>query len=225
MQEVKSQKTMLKSYINFKSVVTIAMFAMLAACNSVPTKSASSGDKENLVNSDEAKAPIVVKKTYKISASVEQQFSYGIEAMQQEDYMQAIQIFKKVAENEPRASGPWVNLAIAYRKLDQLDNADKAIEKAVKLNPKNPYAFNQAGIIKREKGAFEEAEKLYRSALSEYPNYSNAHLNLAILCDLYLQKIVCAKSHYQAYQEIEKSDDKQVIAWLSDLSRRESQIK
>ena len=168
---------------------------------------------------------MVVKQTYKVSASVEQQFAYGIEAMSAEDYLQAIEIFKKVAQKEPRASGPWVNIAIAYRKLDQIDKADEAIETAVKLNSKNPYALNQAGIIKREKGAFEEAQSMYKKALAEYPNYSNAHLNLAILCDLYLHRIVCAKSHYQAYQEIEKNDDKQVIAWMSDLSRRESQIK
>jgi Flp pilus assembly protein TadD len=179
--------------------------------------------KVSSVSTDEDSRPVmVVKQNYKISASVEQQFAYGIEAMTAEDYVQAIEIFNKVAHKEPRASGPWVNIAIAYRKLDQIDKADEAIETAVKLNPKNPYALNQAGIIKREKGAFEEAQNLYKSALAEYPNYSNAHLNLAILCDLYLQKIVCAKSHYQAYQEIEKNDDKQVIAWMSDLSRRES---
>ena len=167
----------------------------------------------------------MVKQNYKISASVEQQFGYGLEAMQAQDYVQAIAIFNKVAEKEPRASGPWVNMAIAYRQLDQMDKADEAIETAVKLNPKNPYALNQAGIIKREMGEFDEAQTMYKSALSEYPNYANAHLNLAILCDLYLQKIGCAKSHYQAYQEIGKNEDKQVIAWMSDLSRRESQVK
>lgn len=191
---------------------------LLTACASAPGKISSSAK-------DGDASPVVVKKNYKISASVEQQFAYGIEAMATEDYLQAIDIFKKVAEKESRASGPWVNIAIAYRKLDQIDKADEAIETAVKLNPSNPYALNQAGIIKREKGQFEEAQNMYKSALAEYPNYANAHLNLAILCDLYLQKIVCAKSHYQAYQEIEKNDDKQVIAWMSDLSRRESQIK
>ena len=213
---------MLKSFIKtYKAVFTITALAAIAACGSVPAKKTSA----NIDSSVDVSEKVVVKQNYKISASIQQQFSYGVEAMVQEDYLQAISIFKKVIEKEPRASGPWVNMAIAYRKLDQLAEADKAIEKAVKLNPENPYALNQAGIIKREQGAFAEAEKLYREALSEYPNYSNAHLNLAILCDLYLQKIVCAKSHYQAYQEIEKTEDKKVVAWMSDLSRRESQLK
>ncbi len=221
MPELKNQKIMLKQFISYRAIISLVMFIGIAACGSVPTKDMTK-NQESLKDVSEQ---IVVKQDYKISASIEQQFSYGIEAMVQEDYLQAINIFKQVADKEPRASGPWVNIAIAYRKLDQVDNADEAIEKAVKLNPKNPYALNQSALIKREKGAFAEAEKLYLQALSEYPNYSNAHLNLAILCDLYLQKIVCAKSHYQAYQDIQKSDDKKVIAWLSDLSRRESQIK
>jgi len=209
---------MLKQFINFKTLTSIAVILLLSACGSIPSKNTEQAD--SVIENKPS-----VKQAYKVSASVEQQFAYGIEAMVQQDYLKAINIFEQVAEKEPRASGPWVNMAIAYRKLDRIEDADKAIQKAVELNPKNPYALNQAGIIKREIGAFDEAEKHYRNALSEYPNYSNAHLNLAILCDLYLQKIVCAKSHYQAYQEIEKSDDKQVIAWISDLSRRESQIK
>ncbi len=202
----------------------MGLLAVITACGTVATKSASNSAAEG-DSTDAVDNQIVIQQDYKISASVQQQYAYGIEAMQQENYLEAIQLFKQVAEKEPRASGPWVNIAIAHRKLDQIEDADKAIQKAVKLNPKNPYALNQAGIIKREIGDFEQAEKHYISALSEYPNYSNAHLNLAILCDLYLQKIVCAKSHYQAYQEIEKSDDKKVLAWMSDLSRRESQIK
>ena len=191
---------------------------LLSACANAPQKAPPSAQQ------DESQL-VVLKQNYKISASVEQQFGYGLEAMQVEDYVQAIAIFEKVAEKEPRASGPWVNMAIAYRQLDQIDEANKAIETAVKLNPKNPYALNEAGIIKREKGEFDAAQTMYKSALSEYPNYANAHLNLAILCDLYLQKIVCAKSHYQAYQEIGENEDKQVIAWMNDLSRRENQVK
>ncbi|MFK8027300.1 MAG: tetratricopeptide repeat protein [Gammaproteobacteria bacterium] len=208
---------MWRRYINIKVLFLGLATVLLSACNTMPEKVSSASQKEK----DASKA-VVVKQDYKISASLEQQFGFGVEAMVAENYPQAIEIFKRVAQKEPRASGPWVNIAIAYRKLDQIDKADEAIETAVKLNPKNPYALNQAGIIKREQGDFEQAQTLYKSALAEYPNYSNAHLNLAILCDLYLQKIVCAKSHYQAYQEIEKNDDKQVIAWMSALSRRES---
>jgi len=215
MREQNNLRILWRQFINVKFIISSIIALLLTACGSVPGKLSST------TQDSDAASTIIVKQEYKVSASVEQQFAYGIEAMSAENYAQAIDIFHKVAQKEPRASGPWVNIAIAYRKLDQIDKADEAIETAVRLNPKNPYALNQAGIIKREKGAFGVAQTMYENALAEYPNYSNAHLNLAILCDLYLQNIVCAKSHYQAYQEIEKNDDKKVVAWISDLSRRE----
>ena len=122
-------------------------------------------------------------------------------------------------------SGPWINIAIAHRMLGEAKQAEAAIQKALERNPDNPFALNQAGIIMREVGNFPASEQMYKRALAEYPNYSNAHLNLAILCDLYLQKIVCAKSHYQAYQELSKESDKSVVAWMNDLDRRSSNTK
>ena len=218
MQDRNNQKNLWRLFINIQFIIVVLLSMFITACGSNPVKTTSNNQKIE-------KIEVVVKQDYKISASVKQQYEYAIEAMQAEDFMQAISLFEKITQKEPRASGPWVNMAIAYRKLDKLNEADKAAEKAVSLNPKNPYALNQAGIIKREIGEFEASQDLYKRALAEYPNYANAHLNLAILCDLYLQKIVCAKSHYLAYQEINKKDDKKIAAWVNDLSRRENKIK
>ena len=208
-----------RRYINIKLTIIALLALLLTACGSNPVKSVS---KSSNTKGEEL---VVVKQDYKISASIQQQYKYALEAMQAENYSQAISMFDQIIAKEPRASGPWVNKAIAYRNLQQLDKASESIETAVKLNPTNPYALNQAGIIKRELGEFESAHDMYKRALAEYPNYANAHLNLAILCDLYLQKMVCAKSHYQAYQEINKKDDKKVLAWINDISRRENQAK
>ena len=219
MPSKRNQRNLWRRYINIKLTIVALLALCLVACGSNPVKSvAKTPDK----NSDET---IVVKQDYKVSASIQQQYKYALEAMQAENYAEAISMFDQIIKKEPRASGPWVNKAIAYRNLQELDKAGEAIETAVKLNPSNPYALNQAGIIKREQGEFESAHEMYKRALAEYPNYANAHLNLAILCDLYLQKMVCAKSHYQAYQEINKKDDKNVVAWINDISRRENQAK
>ena len=76
--------------------------------------------------------------------------------------------------------------------------------------------------MNREDGKFDQAEKLYIQALSTYPDYENAHLNLAILCDVYLRKIDCALDHYQKYLNISGNQDKQVIAWMSQLKKQGS---
>ncbi len=221
MPELKNQKIMLKQFIKLRVISYFVILLTISACANVPSNKSNPGEQSEDQSAEQGYSTV----NYQVSETIKQQYSFGIEAMKQEDYLQAIQIFTDITTQEPGAAGPWINIAIAQVKLDQIDKADEAIEKAVKLNSSNPYALNQAGIIKRKKGDFSGAEEMYRAALAEYPNYAIAHLNLAILCDLYLKKIVCARSHYQAYQEIEKSDDKNVVAWLSDLSRRESQVK
>ncbi len=186
----------------------------LMACSGVPV-STPKADK-----AEAGKTEVPVAGSFKVNAAVQKEYTVALEYMQAQRYPEAIQLFKKVAQKDSRLSGPWVNMSIAYRTLGELEKADEVIEKAIKINPKNPYAYNQAGIIKREQGEFSEAMSMYQKALAEYPDYASAHLNLAILCDLYLQKIVCAKEHYQAYQTLGNDNNKQVVAWLSDLERR-----
>ena len=219
MQNKRNLKVMLKQYTSIRALLVVISTLYLTACMSVPVKNT-----DNKKASSESVTPVIMS-DFKVSSATQQQYEIALEYMQAEDYRQAIQLMRKIVTKDPRVSGPWVNIAIAHRKLDDLDKADEAIKKALTIKPDNPYALNQAGIILREKGDFSESEKMYKKALAEYPNYPNAHLNLAILCDLYLQKIVCAKSHYQAYQELNKENDKSVVAWISDLERRNTNAK
>ena len=209
---------MLKQFTNITAVLVICG-SMLAGCMSAPVKKGN-----DHADNKAADMPLVTS-DFKVSASLKQRYVIALEYMQSEDYRQAIKSMQKIAEEEPRISGPWINIAIAHRMLGEEKEAESAINKALELNPDNPFALNQAGIIKREVGDFSASEQMYKRALAEYPNYSNAHLNLAILCDLYLQKIVCAKSHYQAYQELSKESDKSVVAWMNDLDRRSANSK
>ena len=186
----------------------------LLACSGVPVS------KPEPATEKTAKTAVPVAGKFKVSASVQKDYDTALEYMRAQRYPEAINLLKKVAQKDSRLSGPWVNMGIAYRTLGELDKADEAIKKAIQINPKNPYAYNQGGIIKREQGQFSESMSMYQKALAEYPDYASAHLNLAILCDLYLHKIVCAKEHYQAYQTLGNDNNKQVVAWLSDLERR-----
>lgn len=214
MQNMNSQSNLLKSFISHKGWLITILLLWLSACAGVPG-TATKPDVDQV-----SKAAVPVAGNFKVSAAVQKDYANALEYMRAEQYSEAIQILKKVAQKDSRLSGPWVNIGIAYRTLGELDKADEAIETAIKINPKNPYAYNQAGIIRREQGKFSESMSMYQKALAEYPDYASVHLNLAILCDLYLQKIVCAKEHYQAYQTLDSDNNKQVVAWLSDLERR-----
>ncbi len=222
MQNMNGQNSLLRQFTSRQPWIITILIIWLSACAGVPP----SEPKESVKSAKRSSnAAIPIGRTFKVNAGVQKEYELGLEYMRVEQYAEAIQIFKKVAQKDSRLSGPWVNIAIAYRTLSELDNANEAIERALAINPQNPFAYNQAGIIKREQGKFDDAMQMYQQALAEYPDYTNAHLNLAILCDLYLQKIVCAKEHYQAYQLLDNENDKQVVAWLSDLERRNKQKK
>lgn len=214
MQNMNNQNNLLKLSTKRKAWSLTILFLWLSACSGVPVS------KPQSVTKDAAKAEVPVAGKFKVSAAIQNDYENALEYMRAERYPEAIEILKKVAQKDSRLSGPWVNMGIAYRTMGELDKANEAIEKAIKINSKNPYAYNQAGIIKREQGKFSESMAMYQKALAEYPDYASAHLNLAILCDLYLQKIICAKEHYQAYQTLGNDNNKQVVAWISDLERR-----
>jgi len=51
---------------------------------------------------------------------------------------------------------------------------------------------------------------------NKHPNYPQAHLNAAVLFELYRGKFIQAKTHYQAYLAL-KPNDKQTQKWLAGL--------
>lgn len=197
---------------------------MLASCSSISSvKKSSSASKNNekAEKSDSSAAgKILAQPNFRISKKTASAYNAALKHMRAKNYDTAISEMQNVAKMDQRISGPWVNIGVAHKELGDIKKAKFAFEKALTINPKNPFALNQLAILKREEGAFDIAEKLYRQALSAYPDYQNAHLNLAILCDVYLKKIDCALGHYQEYLSLSGGQDKQVIAWMSQLKKQ-----
>ena len=115
---------------------------------------------------------------------------------------------------------PLLNLAIIYRRLGRLEQAEATLRQVLEQDPANAIAYNELGIVERRAGRFREAGEAYRRALQVRPEYALAHLNLGILCDLYLQDPACAMKHYLAYQRIAGGEDPPVGLWIKDLGRR-----
>ena len=137
-------------------------------------------------------------------------------------YDEAITLFNKVIDKVPRATAPYINLAIAYKAMGKLDMAEKQLQKVLKLVPDHPVACNEYGQIYRKTGRFTIARAVYEKALKKYPNYYPVHKNLGILCDLYLNDLPCALEHYQVYSKAMPKDE-QVKLWIVDLKGRMGQ--
>jgi len=67
------------------------------------------------------------------------QMQFGIQAAQKELWNEAVFRWEKVLESNPESGAAYNNLAVAYEKKGEWDNAEKAYEAAVKFAPKNKY--------------------------------------------------------------------------------------
>jgi len=210
--------------------IAISLLVILASCANIPSlkkptlgsKSTAKTTAKTEKSSSGVTGVYIAKPDFSVDEKTAAAYNVALGQMRDKKYDSAILEMQKVAAMDDRISGPWVNIGMAYKALGDNDKARASIEKALQINSNNPFALNQLAILKREDGKYEDAEQLYKQALSTYPDYQNAHLNLAILCDAYLRKIACARDHYQRYLNLTGGKDKQVATWMAQLEEQGS---
>lgn len=146
-------------------------------------------------------------------------YASALKLMQNQRYDQAAPLLETLAKEHGDLPGPFLNLGIAYVHLNRTDEAEQALRHAAELAP-DPVAYNLLGVLYRRAGRFDEARHAYEHALALQPDYADAHLNLGILLELYLQQPQAALEHYARYHELEGDGDKRVELWITDLKRR-----
>lgn len=146
-------------------------------------------------------------------------YADALKLMREQRYEQASTRLAALTASHPEFAGPYMNLGLAYLHLDRNEDAERALVEATTRNPDNVAAQNLLGVIYRAEGRFEEARGAYRRALALDEQYADAHLNLGILLDLYLQQPEQALRHYQRYREIRPDDAARVAPWITDLER------
>jgi len=155
----------------------------------------------------------------RIPADVRADYDNAVRLLEAQQYEQGIALLLKVTQKASNAAAAYVDLGIAYSKSGDLDKALASFKRAVELEPRQLVAYNELGIVYRRKGDFAAARDSYQHALAVFPGFHYARLNLAILCDLYLSDLGCARDNYLAYQQV-VPDDKRVAKWIADLNTR-----
>ncbi|WP_297790736.1 tetratricopeptide repeat protein [uncultured Marinobacter sp.] len=147
-------------------------------------------------------------------------FQSASKLMAAEQYREARKAFKAMTRDFPTLSGPWVKLGEIADKRDNAPRAEAAYRKAIEVNPDNVNAYMALALHQRRQGDFDGARQTYVDALELWKDFPGAHLNLAILYDLYLNQPELAQPHYEAYDFLTKGNDPKVGNWLVEVRRR-----
>jgi Tfp pilus assembly protein PilF len=152
-----------------------------------------------------------------ISLSNVVNFKKAVASLASNNTDKAEAMFKELTSDNPEISGPWANLGLIYFKKNKYSKSEVAINNALILNPRNPYALNLSAMLARKKGNIRLAHSLYTKAIQHKNDYALAHYNLALLYDIYFQDISAASRHYRKYLTLTNGKDKQTVDWLEQI--------
>ena len=81
------------------------------------------------------------------------------EAFKRGDYEAAEKAVLKVIADSPRLPEAYVLLGMAYGNQKKYSEAVKLFEKAIKLDPDNPEANNNLGVVYRQMGKLSQRDR------------------------------------------------------------------
>jgi len=165
---------------------------------------------------------IVISEEYGIDTELSDKFQQAVELMKSKKYKMAIELLIEVTDKTKKHSAPYINLAIAYSKIGNVQDAEKILLRAKNINPQHPVTNNELGLLYRKTGRFSKAKKTYENIIKRYPQFLPARKNLGILCDIFMADLDCAISQYEAFLKFQP-ENKKVKIWLVDLKRRAGQ--
>lgn len=166
----------------------------------------------------------VVVEVPDLAAGTKEQFDRASALLEVGQPESALVLLKKLTQSQPELAGPWVNMGLAYLQQDDESSATDAFNKALDANPHNCEALNQLGVLARKRGVFAVAEEFYGRCIAAQPGYADAHLNLAILYELYMGRLGEALAAYNEYQLALVEPDATVSGWMMDLERRAASV-
>lgn len=209
------------------SMVTLAL--VLAGCaaksriSETPTPITTVRDQgPSVAQLENGQQGFVIRENAKMDGESRSDFERAVSMMKDGKNDKAIELLTKVIERQPGVTAPYINLAIAYMRMNKPEQAEQNLKIALGLVPAHPIASNEYGMLLRKAGRFKEARAVYEEEIARFPEYLPVHKNLGILCDLYLNDPVCALKQFEIYSEGMPSDP-QVKTWIAELRMRPGQ--
>src|SRR5262249_26364594 len=99
-------------------------------------------------------------------------YEHALEAFQQRHLERTLSLLSELPATEAARPAAYNLKAVTLLQLGRLDEALRAGETAMRLDPTNVNYLHNVGIIYLAKKDFRSAESLFRSALNRFPRAS-----------------------------------------------------
>lgn len=110
----------------------------------------------------------------------EEKLNKGFELLREKDIDYALDVARELQKDEPEAHEPFYLEALVMQQLNQWDEAQKSIEKALELEDENAAYYNLRGNVRMQLEKLDEAEKDFKKAI-EINDNAAAHRNMVML--------------------------------------------
>ena len=175
-------------------------------------------EKNQLIPYQEKENPYLAQKAQVDKGSV-LLFIEAKTAWRNSDAETAKQKLNVIIKNDKGLSGPWMmlgDIALAKKNYPQ---AQQNYQQGLTINPKNINGYTALAKVQRLQGQYYLAQNTLAKALALWPDFPEAHYNLSILFDIYLNQAERAKQHLSAYILL-SGGDAESRQWLQQLNEQ-----
>jgi tetratricopeptide (TPR) repeat protein/transglutaminase-like putative cysteine protease len=122
----------------------------------------------------------------------------GMQALKNNNFQLAVELFQGVVRQEPKHKSAWENLGRAYLGLNQNDQAIAAVKKQIEINPYDQFAYSILGLAYEAELKYDDAIQQFQKQLEINPLDQFAHGGLG---ELYIKQ----RNFAAAVPELEKA--------------------
>jgi tetratricopeptide (TPR) repeat protein/transglutaminase-like putative cysteine protease len=115
------------------------------------------------------------------SQSPDDLFDSAVQAANSNNFPLAIELFERVAKDDPKHKGLWNNLGRAYLADDQYQKAVDNFKKQIEANAYDEYAYVNLGAAYEGMQKYDDAITQYQKAIEVSPLDPYAHASLGLL--------------------------------------------
>ena len=137
---------------------------------------------------------------------------FAFSCIQNNNHLEAIKIYEEILQENQNNFDANSNLGMLYAQHNNLDKSEEYLNKAIEIDPKNPYAFNNLASILIKLGKNEEAVKFSQIAINLKENFSGEP-KLTNWCQRVLQR---AAIHVQSSGRENVTGANMIVALFSE---------